>query len=62
MLIWGSISLAQYLIREGLIDEYRLVICPVVLGSSGLLFDNVASINVTLRNAKILDRRAVLLS
>ncbi len=31
MVIWGSISVAQSLIKKGLIDEYRLVMCPVVL-------------------------------
>lgn len=40
MIIWGSISLAQAAIRAGLIDEYRLVICPVVLGSGRPLFLN----------------------
>ena len=38
MIIWGSISLAQSAIRAALIDEYRLVICPVVLGSGRPLF------------------------
>jgi dihydrofolate reductase len=40
MVIWGSISLAQSAIRAGLIDEYRLVMCPVVLGSGRPLFLN----------------------
>lgn len=40
MVIWGSISVAQSLIKEGLIDEYRLVMCPVVLGSGRPLFLN----------------------
>jgi dihydrofolate reductase len=38
MAIWGSISLAQSLMNEGLIDEYQLVVCPVVLGSGRPLF------------------------
>jgi dihydrofolate reductase len=31
MVLWGSLSIAQAAINAGLIDEYRLVICPVVL-------------------------------
>jgi len=42
MLISGSISLAQSVIDAGMVDEYRLVICPVVLGSGRPLFrDNM---------------------
>ena len=60
MLISGSISLAQSLIDEGMVDEYRLVLCPVVLGSGRPLFrDNVESIQMKLANAKALDRGAV---
>jgi dihydrofolate reductase len=42
--IWDSISLAQTLMTAGVVDEYRLVICPLVLGSGRPLFrDTVAS-------------------
>lgn len=60
MLISGSISVAQSLIDRGLIDEYRLVVCPVVLGSGRALFrDRVAPIQMKLASAKALDRGAV---
>jgi dihydrofolate reductase len=60
MLISGSISLAQSLIDEGMVDEYRLVLCPVVLASGRPLFrDNARSIQMKLVNAKTLDRGAV---
>lgn len=38
MIIWGSISVAHTLIKEGLIDEYRMVVCPIVLGQGRPLF------------------------
>jgi dihydrofolate reductase len=60
MVIWGSISLAQSVIQGGLIDEYRLVICPVVLGSGRPLFlDNVNSFGLKLLEAKTFDLGAV---
>jgi dihydrofolate reductase len=60
MVIWGSISLAQSLMNDGLIDEYRLVMCPVVPGSGRPLFsDKVTSINMKLLNAKAMDLGAV---
>jgi dihydrofolate reductase len=56
MIIWGSVSLAQSLIKENLIDEYRLVVCPVVLGSGKPLFlDKVDSFGLKLVEAKTLD-------
>jgi dihydrofolate reductase len=60
MLLAGSISLAQSLIDEGMVDEYRLVLCPVVLGSGRPLFrDNIRPAQMKLVNAKALDRGAV---
>jgi dihydrofolate reductase len=62
MVIWGSISLAQSLMRDGLIDEYQLVVCPVVMGSGKPLFGDVGSSNLTLLSTKSFDRGTVLLA
>ena len=49
MVLWGSISLAQSLIKKNLIDEYHLRICPIVVGSGRPLFpDNIDSLNLKL--------------
>lgn len=62
-LIWGSISLAQSLMKEALIDEYQLILCPVVLGGGKPLFrDNVEPFGMTLLNTRSFDRGTVLLS
>jgi dihydrofolate reductase len=60
MLISGSISIAQSLIAERMVDEYRLVLCPVVLGSGRPLFhDHAELIPLKLLSARRLDRGAV---
>jgi dihydrofolate reductase len=38
VVVMGSSGLAQTLIREGLVDEYRLMVHPVVLGEGKRLF------------------------
>lgn len=38
LVIWGSISLAQSLMQAGVIDEYRVVVCPLTLGTGVPLF------------------------
>jgi dihydrofolate reductase len=63
MVIWGSISLAQSLTNEGLIDEYQLVVCPGVLGSDKPLFGyKVDSFGMKLLKTESFDRGAVLLA
>ena len=63
MVIWGSISLAQSLMNEGLIDEYQLVVCPVVLGGGRSLFpEKNDPANMKLLTTQSFDRGAVLLA
>ena len=38
MVMWGSISLAQSLMKENLIDEYHVQLCPVITGGGRPLF------------------------
>ncbi len=49
MVLWGSISLAQSLMKENLIDEYHVQICPVLTGGGRKLFSqdiNVGSLKL----------------
>lgn len=38
MVMWGSISVAQSLMRENLIDEYHIQLCPALTGGGRNLF------------------------
>ncbi len=38
MVMWGSISVAQSLMRENLIDEYHIQLCPILTGGGRNLF------------------------
>jgi dihydrofolate reductase len=38
MVLWGSISLAQTLMRANLVDEYHIQICPALVGGGRPLF------------------------
>jgi dihydrofolate reductase len=60
MLIWGSISLSQSLIKAGVIDEIRIVTCPLVLGEGRTFFgDKIGSLDLKLKDAKTFDSGAV---
>jgi dihydrofolate reductase len=39
LLVWGSARLVRTLVEHGLVDEYRLIVYPVLLGRGKRLFD-----------------------
>ena len=39
--ISGSATLVRSLLRDGLVDELRLMVCPLLLGSGRRLFDDI---------------------
>ena len=48
LLAQGGVSFAQSLVRLGLVDEYRLLVHPVVLGSGLALFDGAPEFDLEL--------------
>ncbi len=52
MVLWGSISLAQDLMKANVIDEYQLRIVPVILGGGTLLFSERDELNLELVKTK----------
>jgi dihydrofolate reductase len=62
MVIYGSGSLVSELARQGLIDEYRLIVNPVVLGTGKPLFTGLTNrLSLTLLDAETLGSGNVLL-
>lgn len=41
IVLWGSISLAQSLIKQNLVDEYHIQVCPTAVGGGKTLFPNM---------------------
>jgi dihydrofolate reductase len=63
IVIWGSLSLAQALMKLGVIDEYHMIVCPVVLGDGRRLFEERgAAGELHLLSTRAFDRGTVLLS
>ena len=52
ILIFGSGTIVQQLAAEGLIDEYLLVVTPVVLGAGKPLFKDANKLNLELVEAR----------
>ncbi len=62
MIVFASSKLVQSLTNFGLVDEYRTVVHPVVLGTGKRLFDNInARTDLKLESAKPYNSGAVLL-
>jgi dihydrofolate reductase len=59
MILWGSLSTARSLVSAGLVDEFRLVVRPVVIAGGRPLFIGSSTIDLELVDAKKLDRGAV---
>jgi len=55
MVIFGSASLASSLLQLGLIDEYRVILQPVLIGKGRRLFDEIENkIRLKLQQTKLL--------
>ena len=50
--VHGSINLVQTLIREGLVDEFFIVIAPVVLGTGKRLFGEIVPTGLELTSSQ----------
>ncbi|HEX5370759.1 MAG TPA: dihydrofolate reductase family protein [Dehalococcoidia bacterium] len=63
MLLFGSASVARALIGEGLVDEYRLMLNPVILGAGISLFPDAGSKQaLSLVESRVLEGGVVALS
>ena len=63
MVIFGSAMLASSLLQWGLVDEYRIILQPVLLGSGSPLFRDITErIRMKLMSAKSFGSGVVLLS
>jgi dihydrofolate reductase len=61
MVLWGSVSVAQQLMKENLIDEYHLRIVPTVLGEGRPLFASTGPMEFELYQTRQYDSGLMLL-
>jgi dihydrofolate reductase len=62
LLVFGSRTLAQDLIKHELVDRYHLLVYPVVLGKGKRLFDDGVKTNMTLVETRSFSSGVVLLT
>ena len=62
LVIYGSGQLTETLRAAGLIDEYRLLICPIVLGEGRKLFTGAAPSEFTVTDSRTAPSGMVLLT
>ena len=55
----GSLSLCRSLLRAGLVDRFRVVVFPVITGSSGSerIYDGYPDVGLDMINSRTFDRR-----
>ena len=61
IIIFGSGTIVQQLTNAGLIDEYLVVVTPVILGKGKLLFRDVSQLNLRLLETRHFNSGNVLL-
>jgi class 3 adenylate cyclase/dihydrofolate reductase len=63
LLVYGSPDLVDELLRQGLIDEYRILVFPVILGSGKRLFrDRIDTHHLRLAGSRTFESGVVLLT
>ncbi|UOQ65843.1 dihydrofolate reductase family protein [Hymenobacter volaticus] len=62
ILLYGSAELVRYLLQHNLIDEYRLMVHPVVVGSGKRLFQDGAQADMQLLDTKTTSTGVVVLT
>jgi dihydrofolate reductase len=61
ILVFGSGMLTRELLKQGLVDELRLLVYPIVLGSGKQLFKDSQKIPLKLTHSEVFDTGVVLL-
>jgi dihydrofolate reductase len=63
VLVWGSLALTKSLLSAGLVDELRLIVCPIMLGTGiGVTPDDPGQTTLTMVAARPYANGAVQLS
>jgi dihydrofolate reductase len=59
----GSLTLCRSLLTAGLVDRYRLVVFPVITGSTGKdrIYDGYPDVSLEMVNSRVFDGRLQLL-
>ena len=59
----GSLSLVRQLLAAGLVDRFKLVVCPLVLPQTGVeaTFEGLPDMGFDLLSTRVLDGRVLLL-
>jgi dihydrofolate reductase len=62
LLLMGSATLAHSLMKDGLIDEYQLLVTPIVMGRGRRFFEPGGGVKLTLTTSKALSSGVIALT